>query len=203
MIQLSAIMKKLITFTLALAATGFACFGQAIVSMPVVQNPLFGVSTNEVNATYPENSSSLTLGGDLVITGGSGTYSYRWYDNTGNDLGNESTLQVSAPGSYLLDIEDTCDCLQTVRFNLSIASVDEIHASDVSIRFNSTDGQVEIVGFDPVQLSAVDMSGRLAAVIDHGGMVFHTVDLSFIPGGVYIITLTDSFGSDTSLKLIK
>lgn len=203
MIQLSAIMKKLITFALALAASGIACFGQSIVSMPVVQNPLFQVSTNEVNATFPEASSSLTLGGDLIITGGSGTYSFRWYDNTGKDLGNESTLRVDAPGKYLLDVTDTCDCLQTVNFNLSYAGVDEIHVSKVSISFDSMSGQVDIEGFDPVQLCAVDMSGRLAAVIDHGGVVFHTADLSSLPGGVYIITLTDPFGSVTSLKLIK
>lgn len=196
-------MKKLITFALALAASWFACVGQSIVSMPVVQNPLFQVSTNEVHATFPDDLSSLTLGANLVITGGSGTYSYRWYDNAGNELGHESTLEVSAPGSYLLDVTDTCDCLQTVSFNLSLSGVDEIHASEVSIRYDSLCGRIDIAGFDPVQLCAMDMTGRLAAVIDHGGMVFHTADLSSLPGGVYIITLTDSRGSVTSMKLIK
>ncbi len=203
MIQRWAIMKKLITFALALAASCFACVGQSLVSMPVVQNPLFGVSTNEVNATFPEDSPSVILGSDLVITGGSGTYSYRWYDNSGQDLGYESTLQVSAPGKYLLDVKDTCDCLQTVNFNISVSGVDDIRASKAKISFDSMCGQVDIEGFDPVQLSAVDMSGRLSAVIDHGGVVFHTADLSSLTGGVYIITLTDSRGSVTSLKLIK
>ena len=61
----------------AFAMTSCALAAQTYIPMPVSQNPPFEVSTNEVFVEFM--SPSMTIGGSVVVTGGSGNYSYRWY----------------------------------------------------------------------------------------------------------------------------
>lgn len=61
-------MKIFVTFLLALASCVFGdlnAAAQSIVNMELVQNPPFGVSVNEVSATY--DGMPLTLGANVVI----------------------------------------------------------------------------------------------------------------------------------------
>ena len=83
-------MKRILT-AWALAAVVSVCAAQTIVRMPVKQNPIFAVSTNKVELTMPTDGGGVILGGNVVIEGGSGNYSYRWYSPDGKELGNEPT----------------------------------------------------------------------------------------------------------------
>ena len=187
-----SVMKKLLS-AIAIAALPLSASAQAIVSIPVNQNPVFEVSTNHVEVTVPDSNDDIILGADVVITGGSGSYTYRWTDQRGNDLGTESELHVSEPGLYTLDIADTCDCLQTVTFNVATASLDEIAGSILTISPNPSEGFIRIDGFDPVQITAVNMSGHLAATLTSpDGTHIHEADLSTLPSGIYLLTLTDN-----------
>lgn len=170
--------------------------------MPVEQNPLFEVSTNHVNVSTGDNN-AVTLGGDLVIKGGSGTYSYRWYSASDPELGNESTLTVNTPGVYMLDITDTCDCNQTVEFNVSNAAVSDIACGTLRLSPNPTEGPVAVDGFDAVQIAVTGMSGRMECLVDCNGSIIRDFDLSHLPSGQYIVTLSDAEGHVAVARLIR
>lgn len=194
-------MKKFITATLILAAAACGCVAQTVVKIEVTQNPLFEVSTNNVAVTVP--ATGATIGGDLVIKGGSGTYAFRWYTAAGTLLGTDSTLSVDAQGIYYLDIKDTCDCLQTVEFNVATTGIDEITLGSPAITPNPTDGPVAINGFDAVQITVVSMAGKLEAVVDNDGRTITNADLGMLPAGQHIVTLCDAMGRTCVTKLIK
>lgn len=195
-------MKKFLTSIAVFFAVAGVSNAQSVVRMPVAQNPLFEVSTNHVNVSTGGDN-GVTLGGDLVIKGGSGTYSYRWYSAAQDDLGNESTLKVNTPGVYKLDITDTCDCLQTVEFNVTNAGVSDIAYGTLRLSPNPTDGPVAVDGFEAVQIAVVSMSGRMECVIDRDGAVISDFDLSHLPAGQYIVTLSDSEGHTAVARLVK
>ncbi len=196
-------MKKILTAAAFVIACACGCAAQTIVNMPVAQNPLFEVSTNSVTVSIPDNGGA-TLGGDLAITGGSGSYTYRWYNNSGATLGSSSTLEVSGPGTYLLDIDDTCDCRQTVTFNVATAGLDDVALDSFSISPNPTDGLVEIRGFEAMQICAVSLSGKMVAlIVSEDGAPIADADFSSLASGTYILCLTYRAGNNVSTKLIK
>ena len=171
-------MKRILT-AWALAAVVSVCAAQTIVRMPVKQNPIFAVSTNKVELTMPTDGGGVILGGNVVIEGGSGNYSYRWYSPDGKELGNEPTCQVNEAGTYMLDVTDSCDCLQTVEFNLASA------------------------GIGSTEVGALDMAGRLAAVAEGDGTALESIDFSGLAQGEYILTLADGEGRMVTHRIIK
>lgn len=179
-----------------------AASAQSVVRMPVSQNPLFEVSTNEVNVSSGDGS-DITLGGNLVIKGGSGSYTYRWYTADNRELGTESTLTVNNPGIYNLDISDSCDCVQTVRFNVSNAGVGDIAYGSLRLSPNPTQGPVTVEGFDAVQIAVVGISGRMEYLIDRSGDIIRDFDLSSLPAGQYIVTVSDTEGRVETARIIR
>ena len=198
-------MNKSIVATIMFAAASCLCSAQSVVKIPVAQNPLFEVSTNNVAVSIPDGDSGATLGGDLVVTGGSGHYTYRWYDASNANLGSDATLSILTPGIYYLDINDTCDCLQTIEFNVTTASLDAVSMSQaITITPNPTSGPIEIDGIDAVQIAIVSMAGRMEAlIVSHDGTPIHSADLGSLAHGQYIVTLTDAQGTTSVCKLLK
>ena len=47
---------------------------QTIINLDFKQNPIFEVSTNNVDTALPDDGTPLTLGADLTVAGGSGVY---------------------------------------------------------------------------------------------------------------------------------
>ena len=80
-------MKRILTAGVLSVAVALGCAAQAIVRMPVEQNPLFEVSTSKVEIAMPEEGGGVLLGGNVVVTGGSGVYTYRWYTPQVKKLG--------------------------------------------------------------------------------------------------------------------
>lgn len=195
-------MKRIFATIAVLTAAAGVCSAQSVVRMPVEQNPLFEVSANHVNVSA-SGDNGITLGADLVIKGGSGTYSYRWYSSADRELGNEPTLAVSGPGVYMLDITDTCDCMQTVEFNVTNAGVADIEYGSLVLSPNPSDGPVAVDGFDAVQIAVVGMSGRMELLVDRSGYVIREFDVSDLARGQYIVTLSDSEGHVAVARLIK
>lgn len=196
-------MKRMLSAGALLFAVAMECAAQAIVSMPVEQNPLFEVSTDRVDVTMPADGGGIVLGGNVVITGGSGVYAYRWYTPQGTELGTESTYLAEQPGVYMLDITDSCDCLQSVEFNLASAGISSVSMPELRIGPNPTAGTIHISGFDAVRIAVVDMSGRLVAVIESDGEPFESADLSALPQGEYILTLGGADGTKVVHRIIK
>lgn len=169
--------------------------------MPVLQNPLFEVSTNAVSVAA--TSDAALLGADLAVKGGSGHYSYCWYGPDGSVLGIAPTLSVNTPGKYTVDISDECDCHQQVVYSVAMASVHDVADNGRLISPNPTCGPISIGGFEAVQLTALTLSGTMKAIISNGGQVLHRADLSALAPGIYIITLSDTCGNTRVAKLIK
>lgn len=196
-------MKKIFAGTFLSLITLFPAGAQSVVEVVVPQNPLFEVSTNVVNTGFNDSSATLTIGGNIVVKGGSGTYTYRWYTPSGNELGTDRTLTVDAVGKYLLDISDSCDCMQTIEFNVETNSVGTVEDRTVTVTPNPTSGYVEFTGFEAAQLTATNMAGQLSLLIDGDGRVFSSANLSALAPGAYILILTDSEGKTFSSKIIR
>ena len=197
-------MKKYFLSSLTVAMFWLSASSQTIVSIPINQNPIFEVSTNRLDITFPEDASELVLGADIVVKGGSGVYKYQWTDVAGNNLGNEPFLSVAEAGTYLLTIADTCDCEQDVTFYVGTASVGSINVSHLTIYPNPTDGYIRIDGFDPYQIVALDMTGHIVALINNEGMQpIYEADLSHLPSGLYLLNLTDAYHNNVVCRLVK
>ena len=197
-------MKKYLLFSVALLLVWLSASSQSIVKIPVNQNPMFEVSTNSLDVNFPEDSGDMVLGADIVIKGGSGVYRYVWTDAAGNELGRDSSLSITSPGTYILTVTDTCDCEQIVVFRALTASVDLVNNADFTISPNPTYGYIRIEGFDPCQIVAVDMSGHIAALINNEfSKPMNEADFSFLSPGVYLLTLTDAYNKSVAYRLIK
>lgn len=198
------ILNKYLAACAFLAIGANQTFSQTVIEMPIAQNPLFEVFTDNVNTTLPGEGATLSLGADLIVKGGSGEYTYRWYTPDGAELGNESEITVNAEGIYMLDISDSCDCMQTVAFDITTAGVNDALMGSFTVSPNpTTDGYVEFSGVSPVQLTVVSLSGALCAYIDNGGEPFTSADLSMLAPGNYILTVTDSDGKVYTSRIIK
>ncbi len=151
--------------------------GQTTINMEFTQNPLFTVSTNDVTAVV--DGTPLELGADIVIEGGSGNYTYRWYTSS-QELGSEPTLTVETGGKYYLDVNDECDCLQTVTFHITDpAGIDDIAAENVR------------------QVVVFTEQGQLVKVFNSADY-----DLSSLPKGVYIVNKVDANGKASATKVL-
>lgn len=197
-------MKKLTSALSAIILTSSAANAQSLVEIPIKQNPPFEVSTNHVSVGLDANPGTLTIGGDIVVTGGSGSYSYHWYTPAGTELGTDRSLTVSSLGTYLLDIKDTCDCIQTVNFQvMDGAGVRGVEVENLIVSPNPTDGYIGFNGVEIVQLTAVNMGGQLSALIDGDGTAFTSADLSQLPSGNYVLLLTGADGKFYASKIIR
>lgn len=175
---------------------------QSVVDMSFVQNPVFGVSTESVFLNFV--APGMTLGADLVITGGSGTYSYEWQkDNT--VLGKESTLYISTPGIYTLKINDTCDCELTVTFNVGNGGVGELGTGGFRAYPNPVCDMLKIDAADGkkiVQVSLVSMSGKVVALYPDVYESSLLIDATGFSDGEYLLNCVYEDKSVVTGKII-
>lgn len=169
--------KQIVVFALFLNfGAPLSLSAQSVVNMNLVQNPVFSVSTNEVSATI--DSSPLTLGADVVITGGSGVYTYRWYMGD-IEIHTNPTLTVKMPGDYYLDVKDQCDCVQTIVFHVSPSSgVNSVELGKV------------------VQTTIFNAKGQLVRVVNGDNQ-----DLPSLPKGIYVVNRVDEKGTIETHKI--
>ena len=161
---------------------------QTIVRMQIQQNPPFSVVAPTLTITMPDEG--IELGADVVVTGGSGNYSYLWLDAAGRTLGTEPTLLVTLPGTYTLRVSDECQCEHQVVFDITSSALSTIYDSE-AFRFypNPTHGEVWLRGGSGIrQIAAIDMHGRLRKVATCGeGQSLTRFDLSTLPAGSYLL----------------
>ncbi len=170
---------------------------QTVIDLGFKQNPLFEVSTNSVAAALPGDGTPLTLGGDLTIAGGSGTYTYLWTDATGAKIGDDATLSVSAPGTYLLTVADQCDCSHEVTFAVEPAGIDAATLTDIRIFTHGTELHLE--GTEALQLTVFNPAGIMAAILTYS-IPTSTFDLGSLQPGIYVIQILTT---DNNLLIYK
>lgn len=172
--------------TVASAFLSPGAVAQTVIDLRFAQNPLFEVSTNSVAAALPGDGTPLTLGGDLTVAGGSGTYTYLWTDGSGAKLGDDATLAVSVPGTYLLTVSDQCDCTHEVTFAVEPAGIDAATVADIRIFTDGTDLHIE--GAEASQVTVFTPSGVMAALFTPATPL-SVFDLGSLQPGVYVIQI--------------
>lgn len=181
-------------FITAVAVAAAVCVpgvtAQTVVNLHFTQNPLFEVSTHEVTAAIPDGASTLTLGADLAVAGGSGTYTYLWTDGAGDELGRDATLQVSAPGVYNLTVSDQCDCSHDVVFDVTTAGIDAAEADGIAIVVSGRTLWIE--GGEARQATVFTTGGRMV-LLETPAAPSSSVSLSGLEQGIYVaqVVLTD------------
>ena len=170
------------------AASGMAS-AQSIVEIPAfVQNPVFSVSASSVFLSF--SGEKMTLGGDLVISGGSGTYAYEWTAE-GKVLGTASTLEIYSPGKYVLAISDACDCRKTVTFNVTgQGSVAETSSNGLRVYPIPAADRLTVEarnGKNVMQVSVTSMDGRMVVFCPVESRSKCSVDVSGLPAGQYVL----------------
>lgn len=202
-------MKRLLS-TLGLPLLSLAFFSlsasaQSVVDMSFEQNPLFTLSTYDVTAAIVDVP--LTLGGDLVVAGGSGTYAYRWYNAEGT-LSTEREYMVLHGGDYMLDVTDQCDCLQTVTFHISGEATDlsGINAPSLqgAVRYDGTAHVIRYGAEARVQQATVfSADGRLVRLATACDAPLTATSIDDQPAGIYIVQIQTADGALYTQKLTK
>lgn len=119
-------MKKLIL--LFLVFSSHFLFGQRVVTLSVVQPPEFGFSISKPDTTIIKGS-SIVLGTDLIVFGGSGEYTYHWVP-TGTLSDPSISNPIASPTdttSYLLTITDKYGCSITLYYTVNVTSLTGLH----------------------------------------------------------------------------
>ena len=112
-------MKQALT-ALLLCLLSLTAQAQTVINVQIEQYPPLKATATTVEAELAANG--ITLGSDLVVEGGSGTYTYTWTNNSGTVLGSEKTLLVNATGDYFLKVADSKDCQVTVAFKVTAST---------------------------------------------------------------------------------
>ena len=196
-------MQRILFLLLSVVVASGFIVAQTRIEMPVKQNPPFEVSVSEVILDF--TAPSMTLGGDVVATGGSGSYIYRWY-NGEKEIGTDATLVITEPGEYKLDIKDVCDCLNTVIFSVKSASVEGVETEGFALYPNPVKDKLTIKAgeIDLRQVNIVSVSGRLMLVAtDFDQKDENEIDLSSLPGGEYIVNCVVGDNNVITRKVIK
>lgn len=193
-------MKKKLLSLLLLVMGAMGVNAQSVVNLNLKQNPIFGVSTNEVSAVI--EGTGINIGADVVITGGSGHYTYRWY-NANGDLDTRATLFVNKAGDYYLDVKDECDCKQTVVFHITgTAGVDNVLVKSLKVFPNPTEGPVNIESPKAIsQVLVFSANGTLLRVFNEDAV--SQIDLSSLNAGHYVLQLVTNDGKLLTSKVIK
>ncbi len=171
---------------LAMAFCGIG-YSQSIVNMPFEQNPVLSVSSEAVYLQL--SGETMQIGADLVITGGSGSYSYEW-KNAGVVLGTDAVLEISEGGTYILTITDTCDCSIDVSFVVKDAGVSAVSESvfDVYPVPASDYIMVESKGVQRIcQIALVSMQGRVVGVYPQEKASKAQIDVRNLTNGEYVL----------------
>ena len=128
-----------------LSVTGRAALplcAQTVITVQLEQHPPLQVLSESVNVDLPPEG--ITLGSDLVVSGGDGTYKYSWENASGQTLSTASTLNVTAAGNYFLTVTDGHDCRVSTQFTVVPGSAVQTPEAGAlrQIRLFNTKGQL-------------------------------------------------------------
>jgi len=176
---------------------------QHFVTLKVTQAPELDFSLSKQDTTIMKGS-SVVLGNNLLVFGGSGTYSFKW--SPGKSLSDSLVLHpVASPADttrYLLTVTDKNSCSFSVNFQVNVKTPDVKsdrirQQSDLeAVLFpNPGDGnfilKISGVPVDKISISIMDQSGRIfhrVIINDFQGEHLETFRLK-ISGGVYHLCL--------------
>ncbi len=106
-------MKRVLTLLLTLCLTAVAS-AQTVIDVTFEQYPPLRAVAQTVSVEVP--AEGITLGSDVTVDGGDGSYSYLWTNADGETLSTEKTLVITRPGDYYLTVSDGHHCQVSVHF---------------------------------------------------------------------------------------
>lgn len=164
-------MKSLLCFLLFFIPQ--IVFAQKVVTLSVNQPPEFGFSVSKPDTTIVKGT-SVVLGTDLIVFGGSGDYSYTW--SPGATL-NDSTFvkPLATPvdtTTYLLTVTDKFGCSFSVKYTVNARNPlvsSELISSQQTLQAvlfpNPNDGKFKVkltgVPAEKIELTIIDNTGRV------------------------------------------
>ena len=162
---------------------------QTVIDIHVEQNPPLKAEAATVVTDWAEGG--VTLGADLVVSGGDGHYAYEWTDEKGTILGTEPKCTVLQPGRYYLKVSDGAGCAVSSMFQVNTTS-------GIANARGGNGTSIEVSGHT---LTVETTSGLfLLRVADTAGHILMRstynsnkadVDLSNLADGAYIICVTE------------
>jgi hypothetical protein len=178
-------------------------FGQSVnekITLKLVQTTLLRVSVGE-NLNLTESGSAI-IGESMFVNGGTADFSYSWLDEQKMEYF-EQTPEVTSSGKYVLTVSDqnNCTALDSLRVNDYGTGITK-HNADLNILVR-LDSQNELLMIETskalrnVRLKIVSIEGRVLysyAQALANAPFMHTVGVSSIKGGIYLIDLQSEEG---------
>ncbi len=153
------------------------------------------ISITEIDLT----GGSFTL--DATVTGGTGTLSYEWLDDTMTPIAMTEDLVNVGPGTYTLTVTDENDCTESVSYTIttevlidSVIVISEAEFNGFGVSCDSVcDAMVtaNITGIAPFDIVITDTNGQVIAE----SMV---LPIEGLCAGSYFLSATDATGAMSS-----
>ena len=151
---------------------------QTVIPVKVDQYPPLQVVADNVQVEIPEGG--ITMGSDVSIDGGDGTYAYLWTNAKGEQLSTQKTFTIMRPGDYFLQVTDGHGCQVSVKFTATgTVGIEPVNMQDVS------------------EIRLLDTAGRLLAKSQG-----HRTAIDRLPAGSYILCLVCTDGNERIRKII-
>lgn len=194
-------MKKCLFIVVGLIP--FLLNAQRVITLSVSQPPEFGFSISKKDTTINKGS-SVALGGDFQIFGGSGDYSFLW---TPSETLNDPTVKnpIATPvdtTTYQITITDKNGCSFSLSYTVNVKDLSvglsnyDSHSSYDAILFpNPNDGKFKIKLSGPptpfVELMVIDSGGRIIrthTILSFTGNHTENLDMNLV-SGLYIMRI--------------
>ena len=131
----------------------------------------------------------------LIVTGGTGDYSYDWEGPDGFTA-NTPTITPEENGEYTLTVTDENGCEEDKTFNVTTISVNEHQTIVISAYPNPASDQffLETNSHEVSQLQMIDITGKLVKSV-HVNSSLVEIDVANLKNGLYIYRVLDRNGA--------
>lgn len=165
---------------------------QTVIKIPFVQPDAFVVQPKVVYKSFGGNT-TIEIGSETEIVGGSGTYLFTWTKN-GVIIGNNPTLSISEKGEYTLTITDGVSCGSSSAYlvDTTVSGINNLDRADVQIYPNPSSGMFyvqypEFQHLDKIEI--YDIEGKLlnSYPVDKTNVNELGIDASELSPGQYLL----------------
>ena len=197
-------MKTLIL--LIFSAVSIITSAQKIIKLDIKQPPEFGFSVSNQDTTI-EKGSTLLLGTDLIVFGGSGVYEYDW--SPAATLNDSTLVNPSATPNdttvYILIVKDTFGCSFSLNYKVNVREK-MVNSETVlnpeklqAVLFpNPNDGRfkVKLLGIPSkkIDVSIIDISGKVIKkkiIRNFSGEFIETFQIQLVSGMYNLLIESD------------
>lgn len=162
----------------------------------------FSIKNISIDATVVQPTCSGLDNGsiDITVTGGSGSYTYNWYDGSGTFNSTDEDISNLAPETYILVLTDAvhgCSVLPEPEFDLSYTNTLSVNASATDVTcFNAADGIVTATATGGVAPYDYIWERETPAGSGTWTTLMNSQTIDSLANGNYRVTVTDLNGCE-------